>query len=353
MTQAHAGLPVSENLRVAFSDLHKNGSGRFIVAKVNGEVDISLVKVEKGTDNWRSDLDMIPPLIGHGHEPAFILFRTNETNELGFRWILFSYVPERSKVHQKLVHASSRVSIKQNLGSMLFFADILGNIPEELSRKGFETWEKVKAAPNPATEAEEIQAQAEFKNVLDANAIAHCTSPSMFRGSGFECEPQVQDALKDLVSGGQNYVHITLVLDKENFALVKRDNIAPMNIHQQIPINHSGFHFYRFDHEHQGKKESPIIFIFNCPDGSGGTKACHVRERMMFSSAKEAAEKLLEQFAAHSTMKLEVNGPSDIDADAILVKLHPVPLSAQEKAIFGKPKPAGKGPKRLIRSKLH
>ena len=32
-------LLVSENLRVAFSDLHKNGSGRFIVAKVNGEGD--------------------------------------------------------------------------------------------------------------------------------------------------------------------------------------------------------------------------------------------------------------------------------------------------------------------------
>jgi len=291
-------------------------------------VDISLVKVEKGTDNWRSGFNSLPLLLTElRHQfwslTSFFFPRSWHDSSFDWTWTRTSFHPlqnqwnKRTWVQMDSVFLCSwKIKGAPKTGSCFFESFhkakswkhalfcrhirkhsclLLSNYTLFIHRfhrrnsqgkalKHGKKWKLPQIQQQRQKKSKPKQyfiysvhlwiPRQEFKNVLDANAIAHCTSPSMFRGSGFECEPQVQDALKDLVSGGQNYVHIvhfwffsplliaivqTLVLDKENFALVKRDNIAPMNIHQQIPINHSGFHFYRFDHEHQGKKNPPSV----------------------------------------------------------------------------------------------
>jgi hypothetical protein len=54
--------------------------------------------------------------------PCFILFRMDNTTKEG--WLLANWVPENTKVRQKMLYASSRETLKKELGSALIGAEI-------------------------------------------------------------------------------------------------------------------------------------------------------------------------------------------------------------------------------------
>jgi len=223
----------------------------------------------------------------------------------------------------------------------------LALIPKNLAN-GFEEWEASQAAPAPLTEAEEIKQSSEYNSILDQSSYEQAgATTSMVHGVAFEPDSSALNALKSLCNGGENYVQLGLDLNTEKIIFVSKDNITLNDVSSKIPLETAAFHFFRYDHDFMGEKQHPIVYIYSCPDGSGKTKSASVKMRMLYSSSKGAAADLLSQFGKSTALRLEVNEPNDVDSDTILNKLHPVAL--EKKASFSKPKPVGRGSKRLIK----
>ena len=68
-------------------------------------------------------------------EPCYILFRQDEKNANGFCWLLCCYVPDASKVKDKMTYASSRSNLKQTLGGGFFSHEVFGTVKVLNSRK--------------------------------------------------------------------------------------------------------------------------------------------------------------------------------------------------------------------------
>lgn len=110
------------------------------------------------------------------------------------------------------------------------------------------------------------------------------------------------------------------------------------------------------------------MYIYSCPDGSGGTKSAPVKQRMLYSSSKAnvsqiaaaadivIAARVCEQLCfvvAFSLtpvcLQLEVNKGSEVTAQVLMDTLHP---PKEEKTTgFARPARPGKGPARLVRDK--
>ena len=139
---------VNEKVRSAFFDCNQSGSGRFIIARIESEsmlqnllisfiAEIVFVKLVQGSGDWRAgftlfpnwfiDLDLVPAEL-KADEPAYILFRTDKTTANGYAWLFFAYVPDKSKVRQKMTYSSSRSTLKNACGGM-FESEIFGSDP--------------------------------------------------------------------------------------------------------------------------------------------------------------------------------------------------------------------------------
>jgi hypothetical protein len=91
------------------------------------------------------------------------------------------------------------------------------------------------------------------------------------------------------------------------------------------------------------------VYIYSCPDGSGGTKGAPVKLRMLYSSSKAAVAEILSQAGASAEARLEVSSPEDIDEEVIMNALHPP--KEEKKVTFSRPMRPGKGGARLVRER--
>lgn len=62
-------------------------------------------------------------------DPCYILFRLDEKNSSGYIWILLCYVPDKAKVRDKMKYASSRATLRRQLGSTYFAHEVFGTLP--------------------------------------------------------------------------------------------------------------------------------------------------------------------------------------------------------------------------------
>lgn len=73
--------------------------------------------------SWEDDFAGVASQV-EATEPCYILYRLDSTNNLGFEWVLFTYVPDKAKVRQKMVYSSTKASLKMSLGGGRFCQEI-------------------------------------------------------------------------------------------------------------------------------------------------------------------------------------------------------------------------------------
>ena len=142
-----------------------------------------------------------------------------------------------------------------------------------------------------------------------------------------------------LFRSGCNYVQIGIDVDNEKIVLQKESSIELANLGDEVPLTLPAFHFFKWNHQHDGQDFNSILYVFSCPDGSGNTKSAPVRQRMLYSSSKGAVEAILTSISddIKVDLKLEINNPKDVNVQEITDKIHPPPV--QQKKMFAKPKP--------------
>lgn len=86
---------------------------------------IQLRKVIPISGNWREDFDRsIQPLLDFTNA-SYILYRLDSKNNLGYEWLLLTWIPNEAHVKQKTLYASTRNAFRRQFGEGYLADDIL------------------------------------------------------------------------------------------------------------------------------------------------------------------------------------------------------------------------------------
>jgi len=335
-----SGIPVSQGLSDAFGAALTAGETRFVKVQIKNDELVSTTTCPLG-DNYEDDLDKIANYLDAA-EPCFIIFRLDEKNAHGYLWVLMCYVPDKAKVREKMTYASTRSNLRKQLGSTYFSAEIFGTVVGDFNRQGYKQFVAMQKSDNPLTWTERQANQEKEQGVYVGGS-----STAYIHGVSFPVQAEATQALKGLLASQHNYVQLAIDAENEKIILDHASDVSIDDLGEKVPSNDQPrFHFFRYDHNHEGEDLQSIVMVFSCPDGSGNTKSAPVKLRMLYSSSKANIENILTSLGGKVVVKLEVNQGAEVTKEAILAILHP--QKEEEKKAFAKPKgPAGG--KRLIR----
>lgn len=199
-------IPASEELRSAFNKLVSNPSQRGLLASIQDEALIPGEKVPSSSSSFLEDLSNLSPLLLPS-TPAYILLRLENAPD-GF--IAITYVPDTAPVRQKMLFASTRLTLVKELGGERFRETLFVTELKELDRQGWEKHERSKKLAAPLTEEEET-----LRGVKEAEAQtqAGTAGKKMHFGSGpsLGIEGRARISLEGLRDAGPNYNLVQLV----------------------------------------------------------------------------------------------------------------------------------------------
>jgi len=337
MSGPSSGIGVSARVR----DVFLNGNDRFIKVQISEELSLEVTATLPESGSFSEDLNNVGSLLDQT-EPCFILARTDLKNERDqFRWNLFSYVPDRSIVKKKMVYASTRASLKQQLGDDFFTDEIFGTVPGDFSARGYQSFIKHKEADDPLTREEEKIKEEREQGIFVGGGG---TGGAYAHGIAFPVDDDVNQAMDNLYGGSVNYVQVTIDVDAERVCLCESTNITLSQLGSFVPNNEPRFHFFKYVHEYDGENFSSLVYVYSCPDGSRGTISCPVKMRMLFSSSKANVASLASSRGGNIDLKMEVNNGEDVAENEINLLLHPA--KAETKKIK---KPTPRGGRKFIR----
>jgi len=110
------------------------------------------------SNTWDQDIDTIASHLDKD-KACYILFCLDSQGPSGYHWVLMCYVPDLAKVKDKMLYASSRSNLKQQLGLSYFADEVFGTVPTDFSKKGYEHHVQSKKVEAPLTEQEQIKQQ--------------------------------------------------------------------------------------------------------------------------------------------------------------------------------------------------
>ena len=145
-------------------------------------------------------------------------------------------------------------------------------------------------------------------------------------------------------AGNLNYVQLSIDLEREMINLAAFEDTSVDQLASRVPLDSARYHFFRFNHTHEGDYLRSIVFIYSMP----GYK-CSIKERMLYSSCKAPLLDMVEgQLNMEVAKKIEIDDPKELSEEFLQEELHPKKNVARQQ--FARPKgPAGRGPKRLTK----
>jgi len=150
----------------------------------------------------------------------------------------------------------------------------------------------------------------------------------------------VLHALDSLNTGEVNYVQVGVNVENERIIHFESASITIDDCKSKIPLNEPRFHFFNWEHEHEGETVTSLIYCYSCVlSGAKGQIAAPVKQRMLYSTSKANVASVAESRGLQIAVKLEVNSVDEFSAAEILPVLHPA--KAEAKKTFNKPKPQG------------
>ncbi|KAL2150498.1 hypothetical protein VTH82DRAFT_7061 [Thermothelomyces myriococcoides] len=270
------------------------------------------------------------------NEALYVILRRYESAPA---LVAVTYVPDTAPVRQKMLFASTRLTLVRELGSEHFRDTFFATTADDLTPAGFQRHDAHTALEAPLTEEErslgEVRRAEQEAGMGTATRELHLSKNVV--------KPVAEDALqalRDLGAGDKrSLVMLKINPESESIELVP-DESTPSSIPelvQTISPDEPRFTFYRFSHVHNGSESSPLLFFYTCPSNFS-TKA--IKFRMMYPLMKRAVLSVAEEEAGlRPDKRFEVEDPSEITEQGVLDELHP---KVEAKKGFSRPKRPGR-----------
>ncbi|ORY63375.1 uncharacterized protein BCR38DRAFT_227187 [Pseudomassariella vexata] len=328
-----SGISASKELVSQFNTLLSDTSLFGLLVTITSE-SLTPLTTLRSKGGFSSSLSELAPHL-QPNEALYIILRRHDAAP---PFIAVTYIPDAAKVRQKMLFASTRLTLVRELGSEHFRETIFVTTAEELTPEGFERHDKHTALAAPLTEEERTlqevkQAEAEAGSgtgVREIHLSASMNMPIMAEGLA---------ALSEMGRGeGSGLVMLKINPTTEKVELVNSSSTPSSfsDLVSSISSEEPRFTFWRYTHSHDGTESSPILFFYTCPAAAGKS----IKFRMMYPLMKRTVVTIAEQEAGvHIEKKFEVEEPDEITEQSVLADLHP---RAEVKTAFRRPKKPGR-----------
>ncbi|KAK0228061.1 actin depolymerizing protein [Armillaria fumosa] len=345
---ATSGIGVSQDLSAQFSTAVESKDIRFIKVSIDNELLIHDLSVPvQGT--LAEDLAKLQdPEIISDDVPAYILVRLDEPPT---QWLVIDYVPEGTKIRNKMLYASSRGSLTRSLGSSVFTDSIFATSKEDLTAEAYAAHRRHVTAPQPLSTREQEIADA---RAAEREAGTHSYRPKVNpigHGVGLKWTDQVEDAIKTLGQGEDSgLVLLNIDVPTETLTLVSVTSASVEDLSSALPTSEPSYAFFAWSHSHSSSPRRDIIFIYSCPSTSP------IKHRMLYSTSAYPIYMVAKTLLHPDTVaarRIETSDPKEITEGYLKIELklssdNSVSQNASEVLDGGEKKPFAKpkGPNR-------
>lgn len=199
-------MTASQELTSKFNDLLQSDSHFGLLATIENEalVPINLLTPSSSSSSFADNINqlLLPSLTAT--DPLYILLKRYDTLP---KLVAVSYIPDTAKVRQKMLFASTRLTLVRELGREHFRETIFTTNKEELTPEGFEKHDKHEQLEAPLTEEER---SLEGVKRAEAEEGSRGTGTREIHLSQHMAVPVHDDALEALKGlapdGGKNFV---------------------------------------------------------------------------------------------------------------------------------------------------
>jgi twinfilin len=131
-----SGIQVPKEVTSLFGQIRQEEKIRWIQLLIEDE---NIIVGQQGemTDSFENDYNSLHEVVDG---PSYFVFRLDEKNQFGSQWLLIWYVPDGSKVKQRMLYSSTVEAVKKDLGGSFFAGDFHTSMKKELLFENF-SWE--------------------------------------------------------------------------------------------------------------------------------------------------------------------------------------------------------------------
>ena len=313
---------------------------------------------EQTSGKLEGDFNLYVKRLVLDQQPCYLFLRldTKNSNTKLYDWHLIVWSPDQSPVREKMLYASTKASLKKEFGSGHLTLDYFATGQDDLSFQAYQKFvERKRQEENGEHDPELLTLQEQdLRLVRKEEAELSCvtTKPTKtLPGVEFPLTPDAMTALQDLKDGVISYLQLNIHVKDEVIDLVKRENHKEFDVSDlpsKVPNDSPRYHIFLLPHNHEGLYYKSTIFVYSVI-GSG----CSVKERMLYSSCKNALMSVLkDKVGITLDKKIECDDPNELTLEYLLDQLHPKEHeNGNSKKSFEKPSgPSGKrGFRRLIK----
>ncbi|KAL2753854.1 hypothetical protein ACRALDRAFT_2043000 [Sodiomyces alcalophilus JCM 7366] len=332
-----SGISASDELHSQFNSLLSSDTHFGLLATIESET-LQPLKVLPRASPSASFSDSLSSLAQHltPNEALYIILRRYDTAP---HLIAVTYVPDAAKVRQKMLFASTRLTLTRELGTEHFRETIFATASEELSPSGFDKHDAHNDLDAPLTE-EEKSLGAVKRAEQEAGSGTGVREIHLSKSLSMPLAEDVIAAMKEAAQeGGRVLTMLKINPETEVVELVPSTAVPTsiLEVAQTISPTEPRFTFFRYSHSHNGATASPMLFFYTCPH-TPGNKA--IKNRMLYPLMKRAVLSAASDTAGLDVAKrFEVEEPSEITEDLVHSELHP---KVEVRQGFRRPKRPGR-----------
>jgi twinfilin-like protein len=195
----------SQELQSAFKVLVSSEDQRGLLCTITKETLTPLTSLGPATSSFADDLSLLTPHL-QPKEALYIILRRYDINE-NAPFVAVTYVPDSAPVRQKMLFASTRLTLVRELGIERFRETIFATTKEELTPQGFEKHDKHVTLEAPLTEEEQTLGEVKRKEAEEGRGMSERKS-HVSSGVSMPISDDALQALKSLASAGDNLVQL-------------------------------------------------------------------------------------------------------------------------------------------------
>lgn len=299
----------SQELQDAFNSLVSSDDQRALLAGIDNETLVPRQTIPLESTDFTSDLSQVSSLL-QPNAAAYILLKTHPDAPDGYAAI--TYVPNAAPVRQKMLFASTRLTLVRELGIERFRQTVFATEKSELTAEGWAKHQAHEAQAAPLTEEESLlggvkDAEARESQGTGARRGHVSSRVDVKTGEG------VLEALRSLREEGckGTLVQLKYALPDETLQLESSaDGVAPADVASAISTTEPRYTFY--SHPSAPGSTPAILFIYTCPSGS------KIKERMIYSTGKSWTRTVAERDAGIAIAKsLEATEPDELGVEVL------------------------------------
>lgn len=286
-------IPISPDLESTF----RSGINRFIIVRIVNEVLVQAYAHPKG-GSLESDWSQIANKVGS--ETCYVLVQVEPS-----KWVTLTYVPETTKIKDKMVYAATKATLLNHLGYQHFGDDIHANNAEELSWSFYQGTLKPTYSLSHSEEIRDVVHREENEERRFRATQQASRGIGGYHSVAMPFDASATDKVRAIVSGANNFVELAINASKDGIVGVSAKNV---NGSFSSEVNTQEPRYYLI--KYQGKN----VFVYSCP-GKAPQQL-----RMVYSTAKGSVLNEAKQLGFPTSRAGEISEPSELN-DALLREL--------------------------------